>query len=148
MAGRQHVGAEIPGRVEEIGEFDVLVAGDAGDRRLAGDIAARERLDHFFAKPRLIIEHIMGNAKLGGDVARVVDVLPGAAGALAMDRLAMVVKLQGDADHVIAFGGHERGDDGGIDAARHGDDDARVRRRLGEAKRIQAGRRWRGWARA
>ena len=38
---------------------------------------------------------------LGGG-ARVVDVLAGAAGALLLDRRAVVVELQGDADHVVA----------------------------------------------
>ena len=148
MPGRQHIGAKLPGRIEEVGEFDVLVAGDAGDRRLARDIAARERLDHLFAKPRLVIEHVMGNAELGGDVARVVNVLSRAAGALAVDRRAVVVKLQGDADDVIALACHQRGDDRGIDAARHGHDDARLPRRLGEAKRIRSERRLRDLARA
>ena len=37
------------------------------------------------------------------DIARVVDVLPGAAGALAMGGRAMIVELQGDADDVVAF---------------------------------------------
>ena len=45
----------------------------------------------------------MGNAELGRDVAGVVDVLAGAAGALAMGRRTMVVELQRDADDVVAF---------------------------------------------
>ena len=145
VAGRQRVGAQIPGGFEQIGEFDVLVAGDAGDRRLAGDIGARERLDHPLAKPRLIVEHIMGNAEPRRHVARVMNVLSGAAGALAVDRLAMVVKLQGDADHVVTFVGHQRGDDRGIDTARHRDHDAGVPRRLGEAERVDRGIGGEGW---
>ena len=60
-----------------------------------------------------------------GDAARVVDVLAGAAGALAVGRRAVVVELQRDADDVVALRASaappttER-----IDAARHGDDDA------------------------
>ena len=38
-----------------------------------------------------------------GHAACVLDVLAGAAGALAADRLAMVVELKRDADHVIAL---------------------------------------------
>ena len=93
MAGREHVGAEVPRRLEQVDEFHVLVAGDAGNRRLARDIGACEGLDHLLAKARLVIEHVMGNAEPGGDVARVVDVLARAAGALAMDRRAVVVEL-------------------------------------------------------
>ena len=111
VAGRQHVGAEVLGGLEQIGELHVLVAGDAGDRRLAGDIGAGERLDHLFAKARLVIEHVMGNAEPRGDVARVVDVLPGAAGAFAVGRRAMVVKLHRDADDVVALARQQRRDD-------------------------------------
>ena len=45
MAGRQHVGAELPGRVEQVAELDLLVAGDTGDRRLAGSVALGEAVD-------------------------------------------------------------------------------------------------------
>ena len=39
VPGRQHVGAEILGRLQQIAELDLLIAGDARDRRLAGDVA-------------------------------------------------------------------------------------------------------------
>jgi hypothetical protein len=45
-----------------------------------------------------------------------------------MPRRAMVVELQRDADHVVAGIGEQRRRDGGIDPARHGDDNARVGR--------------------
>ena len=63
MAGRQDVGAEIARRLEQVDELHVLVAGDAGDRRLARDIGARERLDHLLAEAALVIEHVMGHAE-------------------------------------------------------------------------------------
>ena len=47
----------------------------------------------------------MGNAEPRGDIARVVDILPGATRALAMRRLAVVVELHRHADDVVAFGG-------------------------------------------
>ncbi len=103
MAGRQKIGAEIARGGEQVGEFHVLVAGDTGDRRLARDIGAGERLDHLLAKALLVVEHVMGNSEPGGDVAGVVDVLAGAAGALAVGRLAVVVELHGHADDVIAL---------------------------------------------
>ena len=53
----------------------------------------------------------MGNAECLGDAARIVDVLAGAARALAVRRLAMVVKLQRHADDVIALGLEHAGDD-------------------------------------
>ena len=141
MAGGEQVGAEVLGRLEQVGELHVLVAGDAGDRRLAGDIGARERLDHLLAEPRLVIEDVMGNAEPRGDVARVVDVLARAARALAVRRRAVVVELHRDADDVVALARQQRRDDAGIDAARHRHDDARIRRGLGQAEAIERARR-------
>jgi len=70
----------------------------------------------------------MGNGQRFGDRARVMDVAPSAAGALAMGRRAVVVKLQRHADDVIALSLQQRSRDRGIDAARHGDDDPRILR--------------------
>ena len=71
------------------------------------------------------------------DVARVVDVLAGAAGPFAVRRRAVVVKLHGHADDVIALARQQGGHDAGIDAAGHGDDDARVRGGLWQAQGVQ-----------
>ena len=65
----------------------------------------------------------------------------------------MIIELHRHGDDVIALFLQQRRDDGGIDPARHGDDDAGFGRRLGEAKgvqtrRIQQGRfqKWRAFA--
>ena len=50
---------------------------------------------------------------------------------------AMVVELQRDADDVVAVVLEERGRHGGIDAARHGDDDARVLRPAFEIEAVE-----------
>ena len=136
VPGRQKVGAEIARRSEQVGEFHVLVAGDAGDRRFARDIGARERLDHLLAEALLVVENVVGNSEPRGDVAGVVDILAGAARALAMGRLAVVVELHGHADHVIALAGQQRSDDGGIDAARHRHHNAGFRGRLVDSQAI------------
>ena len=141
MAGRENVGAEVLGRLEQVGELHLLIAGDAGNRRFARDIGAREGLDHLLAEPRLVIEHVMGNAEPRGDVARVVDVLAGAAGALAVRRRAVIVELHRDADDVVAVARQQRRDDARIDAARHRDDDARVLGGLGQAEAVEGTRR-------
>ena len=91
-------------------------------------IAVGEAVDHRLAEAVLVVEHVMRNADALGDAARIVDVLAGAAGALAVGRRAVVVKLQRDADDVVALGLQQRRRDRGIDAARHGDDDAGVLR--------------------
>ena len=69
--------------------------------------------------------------------AGVVDILAGAAGALAVRRRAMVVELQGDADDVIALGLEQRGRYRRIDAAGHGDDDAGVLRSAFEVEAVE-----------
>ena len=79
----------------------------------------------------------MRNADALGDVAGVVDVLPGAAGALAMGRGAMIVELQRDADDVVALGLQQRSRDRGIDAAGHGDDDPGVLRTAFEIETVE-----------
>ncbi len=128
MAGRQHLGAELARGVEQVVELDRHVAVDAGHRRLARDVALGEAVDHRLLEAALVVEHVMRNADPVGDRARVVDVLAGAAGALAVGRRAVVVELQRDADHVVALGLEQRRRHRRIDAARHRDDDAGVLR--------------------
>jgi len=79
----------------------------------------------------------MRDAETRRDIARVVNVLTGATGALAMGRGAMVVKLQRDADDVIAFGLQQRSRRRGIDAAGHGDDDPGVFRATFEVEAVE-----------
>jgi hypothetical protein len=108
MSGRKCRGAELARGRQQIAKLDRTVALDARHRRLARGVAVGEIVDHRFPETALIVEHVMRNADPLGDVAGVVDVLPGAAGALAVGGRAMVVKLQGDADDVIALGLQQR----------------------------------------
>ncbi len=62
-----------------------------------------------------------------GHAARVVDVLAGAARALAAGRRAVVVELQRDADHLVAGLVQQAGDGAAVHAARHRDEDAHAR---------------------
>ena len=98
VAGRHRGGVELARRRKQVGELDRLVAGDAGDRRLAPRIALGERLDHRLAEARLVVEHVVRDAEPRRHLARVVDVLAGAAGAGAMRGGAVVVELQRHAD--------------------------------------------------
>ena len=79
MPGGQRIGAELLGGRQKIGELDRLVAGDARNRRFAGDVALGEGVDHRLAEALLVVEHIMRNAERFGDAAGIVDVLAGAA---------------------------------------------------------------------
>ena len=91
-------------------------------------VAVGEIVDHGFAEAALIVEHVMRDADPLGDIAGVVDVVAGAAGALAVGRGAMIVELQRDADHVVALGLQQRSRHRGVDAAGHGDHDPGVLR--------------------
>src|SRR6185295_20332205 len=98
MPGRQRAGAEIARGFQQVAEFDALVAADARNRRLAAPVALGEILDDRFAKPGLVIEHVMRDAETLGDARRVTYILPGAAGAFFAGRRAVVIELQRDAD--------------------------------------------------
>src|SRR6516164_333349 len=137
MTGRQYLGAELARGREQIAELDRLVALDARHRRLARHIAFGEAVDHHFLEAALVVEHVVGNADPLRHRARVIDVLAGAAGTLAMGRGAMVVELQRDADDVVALGLEQRRRDRGIDATRHGDDHAGGLRRAFEVEAVE-----------
>ena len=139
MAGRQNLGAELARGLEQVAELDRLIAFDARHRRLAGHIALGEAVDHRLLEAALVVEHVMRNADALGDRARVVDIAAGATGALAVGRRAMIVELERDADDVVAGIGQQRRGDRGIDAARHGDDDARVGRPSLDIETVQHG---------
>src|SRR5579875_214672 len=136
MAGGEKVGAEILHRVEEIGELDLAIAGDAGNRRLAFGIAAGETVDHLFPEALFIIEHVVRNAELCRNLPGIMNILPGTAGAFAMFRRAVIVKLQRHADHFIALFDEKRSHGRGIDAARHRDDDTRLGGRLRQVEAV------------
>ena len=55
----------------------------------------------------------------------------------AVQRRAVVVELQSDTDHFIALRLEQRGRDGGIDAARHGDNDPDPLRRTFQIETVQ-----------
>ena len=93
-----------------------------------------ELLDHRFAELVLVVEDVVRDAEMLRRRPGVVNVLAGAAGALAVARRAVVVELERHADHVEALPLQQARDHGGIDAARHGDDHARIGGRLGETQ--------------
>ncbi len=126
MAGRQRIGAQIARGRQKVGKFDRLVAGNAGDRRFAGNIAFGEGIDHRFAETLFVVENIMRDAQHLADAAGIIDILAGTARTSTVHGSAMVVKLQGNTENVIALAFEDAGDHGTIDTAGHGDDDTRV----------------------
>ena len=102
VAGRERAGAEVLRDLQQVPELDPLVAAHARDRRSPGRIALGKVLDHLRPEALLEVEHVVRDVEVPGHLAGILDVLPGAAGALAPERLAMVVELEGDADHLVA----------------------------------------------
>ena len=137
VTGRQRVGAQVAGGVQQVAELDPLVAADTGDRRFAAQVAVGEIVHHALREPVLVIEDVMGDADPVGHLPRIVDVLAGAARSLAAHRHAVVVKLEGDPDHVVTLLTQKGGGDGGVDTAGHGDHDAGVRGPLCDTERVQ-----------
>ena len=116
MTCRKCGGAKLARGGQQIAELDRAVALDAGHRRFTRCITVREILDHGLAEAAFIVQHVVRNAEAFSDIAGVMNVLPGAAGPLAMSRGAMIVKLQGDPDDVVALGLQQRGRHRRIDA--------------------------------
>jgi hypothetical protein len=80
VAGRQRVGAEVLRGLQEVRELDGLVAGDAGDRGFAGDVAVGKAVHDLLLEAAFIVEHVVRDADLLGRPAGVVDVDARAAG--------------------------------------------------------------------
>ena len=141
MSRRHGVGPKVARRLQEVGELDVLIAAHAGDRRLAGEIAFGEGRDDLFAKAALVVEHVMRDPELRRDRACVMDVAPCAAGPLARCGFGRsgIIKLQRDADDIVAVARQHGRHDGRIHAARHRDDDPRGCGGLGESEGVEGG---------
>ena len=105
-------------------KLDFVVARDARDRRLAGNVAFGERVDHLRGEAGLVVEHVVRNVESFGDVPRVMNVLASAAASLSARCRSVVVELQRHADDLVTSRLHHRRGDGTVDAARHRDDDA------------------------
>ncbi|MNV07104.1 hypothetical protein D3C71_975200 [compost metagenome] len=136
MAGRQGIRAQFLRGGKQIGEFYRLVAGHAGDRRFAHGIGFGKGVDHGFTEPRFVIQHVMGDTERFADPARIVDILPGATGAGAVHSRTVVVKLEGNAEDIIALALEDTGHHGRIDATGHGDNDPGIFRPLVKIERI------------
>ena len=132
MAGCKAIRAQITRDLEQIGEFHAHITFDARDWRPSGHIFVSKVGDHGIAKAAFIIKDIMRDADPVGHGARIPYVLPGAAAAGAADCRAMIIKLKRDTNGFRARAGSKSGNDAGVDAARHGNDDSPLRKRFGQ----------------
>jgi hypothetical protein len=121
VAGGQRLAAETLRQFQQVVELHGLVAADAGDRRLAAGVAIGEIPHHGVAEACLAVQHVMRDVEQVGHAPGIMDVLAGAAGALAAHGGAVVVELQGGADHLMPLGLKQPGDDAAVHAAGHGD---------------------------
>ena len=127
VAGDEPIGAKIARRGQQIVELHFLVARHTGNWRLAAHVAVRERIDHGGAEPAFVVENVVRNPQMLRRTTGIVDILARAARAGAPRGSTMVVELQGDADHLVAFAHHQSRRDRAVDAARHCNDDPPAR---------------------
>src|SRR5690606_4987553 len=101
MSCREDVGDKLGCGLEQLPELDLLVAGDARNGGLAGEIAVGERGDHRVLEAVLVVQDVMRNVELLGHSPGIVDVLTGAAASVAGRCRSVIVELQGDADDIV-----------------------------------------------
>ena len=93
MPSRQPFGAQLPSHHCQISEFHRLIAAHAGHRGFAGGVAVGEVGHDRLGETSLGVDRVVRDTQLVGNTAGVVDILPGAAGALPAGGRAMVVQL-------------------------------------------------------
>ena len=147
MAGGEAVRPQLARHREQIGEFRAHIAADAGHRRAPGEIFVGKGFDHILAKGAFMVVDVMGDAESVGYGARIGDIVARAACALATRRRAVIVQLQGDADHARTARGGQRSDDRTVDTARHRNHDRAVGSRAGKIEQGGCALGREGWGR-
>ena len=148
MPGRQRVGPQVARGCQQVAELHPLIAAHAGNGRLAARIGVGKIEHHRVLEPAFVIQHVMGNVQLLGHAPGIVNVLARAAGALALHGSPVVIELQRNAHHVIARLRVQRGGDGAVHPAGHGDNNPRIGGLLAGSDRRQGeirGDIWQRW---
>ena len=131
MAGGDAIGADLAGGEKKLIELEMIVAEGAGDGGAAGEVFGDEGADDLVLKTVLRVDKVVGDVKVFGDAAGIVDVVDGTTAALrdglgqplagvVCGETALVPELEGEADEGVPLGVQERGDGRRIDAAGHG----------------------------
>ena len=94
MAGCQGIGIQFLNGIEQVEEFNVLIARYARDWRFASGIACRKRVDNLGLEAGFVIQDIVRNAQFFGDPTGIVYVLARAATARPAGSLPMIIELQ------------------------------------------------------
>ena len=145
VAACHELRVDLLGVVVQLAELQPVVAAHARVRRAAGVVFAHEVIDD---PPEVLLEvhHVEGNAELRRHQPRVGGVVDGTAALVAdlerdaraarprhralvrtlelVERLAGAPEAHEHSHHVMPRALQERGGDGGIDSARHGEEDA------------------------
>ena len=124
MACRKTIGPQILGQLEQIGKLYAHIATDTGNGRSPVHIVIGKLIDHRFSKPAFMIEHIMRNAQLIADGARIANIAARTTASGPADGFPMVIKLQRDADCFSTCLRGKTGHDRRIHPARHRNNDA------------------------
>ena len=124
VPGSEIVKAQDPGPVQELPEFQIPVAVDAGIGRQAAFVTGGELLHHRRPKGILEVEHPVGNPQPEGRRPGVLHVLQGAARPAAESRVPAVKELHGAARAVIAPPLQQESGSGRVNAAAHRDQDS------------------------
>ena len=120
MTGRQGFAAQILGHRHHVAEFHGLIAANAGHRRFAARIAIGKITHHIAAENLFTVQNIMRDAELIRHAPRIQNILPRTASAFFLQGRAMIIKLQGGANHLMPGFLQQRGNHAAIHPARHG----------------------------
>ena len=125
MSGGHRICPQFPCGFQQVLKLDFLVTTHTRNWRFAAQIAVGKIFDHCLEKMGFIVKNIVRDTKLIGDIPCVINVFTGTARPFTPDRHAMIVKLERDADDLIAFAQKKPRRDRAVHPARHGDDHTR-----------------------
>ena len=83
MASRDTLGTNLARGIQQLGKLQMVIAERTGYGSAPTQILLDKWLHHVMLKPVLLIHDVVGDAKMLGNAARVVDVVERAAAALA-----------------------------------------------------------------
>src|SRR5262245_63345425 len=93
-------------------------------RRPSGCVLLNEVRDQSLAKLALEIDNVVRKADEGGDAPRIVKIVERAAAPPCLLAAALIVELHRQTDNLMTLLGEQGRGDRGVDASRHGYDDA------------------------
>ena len=103
MARGHAICVKIFGRLQQIFEFHTLIAANTGHGCRPSQVTFGKIADNRFAKFILIVQNIMRKIELFRHAARVVNVAASAACTLFSECCSMVIKLERNANNIIAL---------------------------------------------